>query len=140
LIFIDTSFFFAVFSDRDRRHAQAMECLAGFKTHGRPSELFLTTNHVVFETIALARSKAGYALAVTAGEELLSGGLARIHHASPEEERAAFEYLKKHSDKDYSAVDCLSFVLMLKLGITEALAFDEDFAHRFIVRPENATR
>lgn len=136
MIFVDTSFFFAVFSDRDRWHVQALECLNGLKNRGRPSDLFLTTNHVVFETIALASSKAGHALAVTAGEELLSGQLARIHHASPEEERAAFEYLKKHDDKEYSAVDCLSFVLMLKLGITEVLAFDEDFGHRFVVRPE----
>lgn len=140
MIFIDTSFFFAVFSDRDRRHAQAMECLADFENRGRPGDLFLTTNHVVFETIALARSKAGHALAVAAGEELLSERLARIHHASPEEERAAFEYFRKHSDKDYSAVDCLSFALMLKLGISEALAFDEDFSHRFVVRPAGAMR
>lgn len=110
----------------------------GLQESGRPSDHFLTTNHVVFETIALARSKAGHALAVSAGEELLSGRLVRIHHASPEEERAAFEYLKKHSDKDYSAVDCLSFTLMLKLGISEALAFDEDFGHRFVVRPAGA--
>ena len=34
-IFIDTSFFFAIFSARDRRHAEAMGCLALIrkKTH-----------------------------------------------------------------------------------------------------------
>ncbi len=51
MIFVDASFFFAVFSDRDRWHAQALECLNGLKNRGRPSDLFLTTNHVVFETI-----------------------------------------------------------------------------------------
>ena len=35
----------------------------------------------------------------------------------------------------YSAVDCLSFVVMLKQGINEALSFDSDFARRFVVRP-----
>jgi predicted nucleic acid-binding protein len=52
-----------------------------------------------------------------------------------EEHGAAFEYLKRHRDKKYSAVDCLSFVVMEKLGIREALAVDSDFQHRFIARP-----
>ncbi len=32
-------------------------------------------------------------------------------------------------------VDCLSFVVMERLGIREALAVDEDFTHRFNARP-----
>ena len=32
-------------------------------------------------------------------------------------------------------MDCLSFVVMEKLGIREALAFDSDFGHRFVIRP-----
>ena len=61
--------------------------------------------------------------------------MARIHQATVEDERAAFEYLKKPRDKEYSAVDCLSFVVMDKLGISEALAVDDDFTHRFVARP-----
>jgi predicted nucleic acid-binding protein len=61
--------------------------------------------------------------------------LARIHQASPEEEKSAFDYLRRHRDKDYSAVDCLSFVMMDKLGIHEALAIDEHFTHRFVAKP-----
>jgi predicted nucleic acid-binding protein len=136
VIFIDTSFFLAVFSVRDEWHEKAMKCLAGYEAARRPSDLFVTSNHVVFETITVARSKAGHTRAVAAGEELLSGRMARIHRATDEEERAAFEYLKKYRDQDYRPVDCLSFVLMEKLGISEALSFDAHFSHRFIVRPE----
>jgi predicted nucleic acid-binding protein len=32
-------------------------------------------------------------------------------------------------------LDCLSFVVMEKLGIREAFAVDADFTHRFIARP-----
>ena len=32
-------------------------------------------------------------------------------------------------------MDCLSFVVMETLGIREALAFDGDFGHRFVMRP-----
>jgi predicted nucleic acid-binding protein len=66
--------------------------------------------------------------------------MARIHHASVEEEREAFAYLHKYHDKEYSAVDCLSFVVMDKLGITEAWAVDSDFGHRFVVRPGPASQ
>lgn len=81
------------------------------------------------------RYRISHERAVFVGERLYSEKIARIHHASVEEQRAAFDYLKGHGDKKYSAVDCLSFVVMERLGIREALAVDEDFTHRFIARP-----
>ncbi len=83
----------------------------------------------------MARYEAGHELAVKVGEMLYAEKLARLHRTTGEEEATAFEYLKKHADKEYSAVDCLSFVVMEKLGIREALAFDSDFGHRFVMRP-----
>lgn len=59
----------------------------------------------------------------------------RFTGPTPDEERAAFNYFKRHTDQAYSLVDCLSFVVMEKLGIREALAVDADFTHRFIARP-----
>lgn len=76
-------------------------------------------------------------MAVRAGELLFSGKLVSVHRTPEEDELAAFEYMRLHSDKRYSAIDCLSFVVMLKLGIGEALTFDRrDFSHRFIVKPD----
>jgi hypothetical protein len=66
--------------------------------------------------------------------------LARIHWASPDEERAAFAYFKRHDDQTYSFVDCLSFVVMEKLGIDEALAVDSDFTHRFLLQARGSPR
>ncbi len=134
MIFVDTGFFFALLSERDPDHARA---LAVFKTlQGKNlKELLVTTNHVVFETITLAQARAGHSLAVAVGDILYGEQMARIHRASFDEERAAFEYLRKHRDKGYSSVDCLSFVVMESLGIQEALAIDGHFTHRFIARP-----
>ena len=79
------------------------------------------------ETITLVRykgsreSKAAHALAVEVGSALHAGTLARIHWTTPEDERAAFKYLERHADQEYSMVDCLSFVVMEKQGIREAL-------------------
>ena len=103
--------------------------------HRRLPEAFLTTDHVIFETITLTRTRIGHERAVFVGERLYSEKMARIHRASFEEQRAAFDYFKRHSDKKYSTVDCLSFVVMESLGIREALAVDEDFTHRFVTRP-----
>ena len=101
----------------------------------RLSELCLTTNHVVFESITLARGSLHHRAAVEMGERLYDESMARIHWATPEEEYEAFEYLKRYDDKEYSSIDCLSFVIMEKHDIKEALTVDRDFTHRFIARP-----
>ena len=134
MTFVDTSFFVALLDPRDKNHSRAVEAIEAFENR-RLKDLLLTTNNVVLETITVARYEAGHALAVKAGEMLYGERLARLHRATAEEEAAAFAYLKKYEDKEYSAVDCLSFVVMEKLGIREALAFDSDFGHRFVMRP-----
>jgi len=134
VIFVDTSFFVALLDPRDKNHSRAVEAFEKFEGK-RLSTLLLTTNNVVLETITVARYEAGHALAVKAGEMLYAEKLARLHRTTAEEEAAAFAYLKKYEDKEYSSVDCLSFVVMEKLRIQEALAFDSDFGHRFVMRP-----
>lgn len=136
MIFLDTGFVFALVSAKDQHHERVREVFESL--HGeRLADSLLTTNHVVAETLTLAR-KLGHDKAVRLGERLYAEKVARIHWATPDEEKAAFAYLKKHDDKDYSFVDCLSFVVIEKLGIREAWAgaVDSDFTHHgFIVRP-----
>jgi len=134
VIFVDTSFLFPLLSTHDRDHPRVREVFEGFGNRRLPDYL-LTTNHVVGETITLARVRGGHDLAVSVGHYLYSEKMARIHWARPEQEKAAFAYLAKHADKDYSFVDCLSFVVMDAFGISEAWAVDSDFTHRFVVRP-----
>jgi predicted nucleic acid-binding protein len=132
--FVDTGFFFAFFSARDPDHTRAREAFEGFKDQHLPSVL-LTTDHVVSETITLCRVRMGHSEAVFVGEHLYTEKMVQIRRVSFEEQRTAFEHFKRHSDKKYSMVDCLSFVVMESLGIREALAVDDDFTHRFIARP-----
>ena len=134
MIFVDTSFFIALLDPQDTNHARAVEALQAFQGK-RLSDLLLTTNNVVLEAITVARYEVGHALAVKAGQLLYGEKLARLHRTTAEEEAAGFAYLQKHADKEYSAVDCLSFAVMEGLGIHEALAFDSDFGHRFVMRP-----
>lgn len=133
MIFLDTGFLFALVSRRDAHHKRVVEVFREFQ-NVRLQDHLLTTNHVIAEAITLTL-KIGHDKAVKLGDQLYGEKLARIHWAAPDEERAAFEYFKRHQDQTYSVVDCLSFVIMEKLGIHEALAVDSDFTHRFIVRP-----
>ncbi len=134
MIFVDTSFFFALFSEEDVNHRRVVEVVESLPRASFP-DLLVTTDHVVFETITLVRYRVSHQRAVFVGERLYAEHMARIHRTTFDEQRAAFEYLARHDDKKYSSVDCLSFVVMEKLGIREALAVDADFTHRFIARP-----
>jgi predicted nucleic acid-binding protein len=140
VIFLDTSFLFPLFAVHDPDHQRVRQVMEGYRGK-RMAERVLTTNHVVAETITLVRykgsrqSEAAHALATEVGSALYAGTLARIHWSTAEDERAAFEYFKRHTDQEYSMVDCLSFVVMEQHGIREALAVDSDFAHRFTALP-----
>jgi predicted nucleic acid-binding protein len=134
VILVDTGFFFALASANDPHHERAREVFARFKGQDL-SRLLITTNHVVAETITLTQAKIDHTAAVLMGEQLYNEKLARIHWSTPAEEKAAFAYLSRHRDKGYSFVDCLSFVVMDELGITEALAVDKHFTHSFTAHP-----
>jgi predicted nucleic acid-binding protein len=134
VIFVDTSFFAALLLPKDanhRRAAQAVEELGQVWL----SDILLTTNNVILETITVARYEGNHKTAVRAAELLYGGTMARLYRTTAEDEAEAITYLRRHDDKEYSAVDCVSFVVMLKHSITEALAFDDDFSHRFVMRP-----
>ena len=133
MIFLDTGFIFALISKRDAHHQRVVDVFRTFKDL-RLADHLLTTNHVVAEAITLTR-KIGHDQAARLGDQLYREKLARIHWASPDEERDAFAYFKQHEDQTYSFVDCLSFVVTEKLGISEACAVDSDFTHRFVARP-----
>lgn len=132
--FVDTSFFFALAVADDRDHDRVRAVFEEFEAK-RLQDLWLTTNHVVLETIRLAKRVAGQDAAVAIGERLYSEQLARIHWTTPREEKDAFTYLARHHDQGYSPVDCISFVVMEAYGMREALTLDRHFTHHFIARP-----
>ncbi len=133
-VFVDTGFFFALASRKDPDHERVREDFETFDPVRLP-ELWITTNHVVFETIRLARRRITHEAAVSMARRLYGQKLARIHWATPKEEKDAIDYLARYRDKKYSPVDCLSFVVMDAYGIGEALTLDKDFTHRFVARP-----
>jgi predicted nucleic acid-binding protein len=127
-VFVDTGGFVALLVAEDRAHARA----AGlFEQAASDKWRLFTTNSVVVETysVLLARARNGRAAAIGFLEAVttdVSHGLA-IKRISPTDEANAYALLRAHTDKDYSLCDALSFVVMERLGITEAMAFDRHF-------------
>jgi len=90
MIFVDTGFLFALASEKDPDHERVREVFEQFDPE-HLAELLITTNHVVFESITLARSSIHHRAAVEMGERLCDESLARIHWATSQDEYEAFE-------------------------------------------------
>jgi Predicted nucleic acid-binding protein, contains PIN domain len=124
LIFADTSFLVAAVDDRDQHYEAARQLLQ--KTSDRR---IVTTNQVRGETWTTLRRKLWHGKAVefldSIGGEDQRIGVARV---SEELEIEALDWLRRHDEREYSFVDATSFAYMRARRITEALAFDGDFA------------
>jgi uncharacterized protein len=81
----------------------------------------------VSETITLLRYKVGWAFAVNFGDKIRAGQLAELERISPADEDAAWGIFLRYRDHTFSFVDCTSFALMERLGLTTAITLDEDF-------------
>jgi uncharacterized protein len=122
VIFVDTSFWIAQQLERDSRHKDAKRLELALSRSA-----LTTSNAVVAETWTYLRRKAGHERAITWLDhfQLAVRGVERI---SEQLESQAWSWLRVHDERPYSFVDATSFALMHKLGISEALAFDGDFA------------
>jgi uncharacterized protein len=123
VIFVDTSFWYALIMRRDRRHREARRL---FEARGEGQ--LVSTNHVQGETWTLMNYRDGHQAAMTFLSQTESTERLALHFVSSEVEDDAWEWLRRHDERPYSFVDATSFALMRRLRIREALAFDGDFA------------
>jgi predicted nucleic acid-binding protein len=94
------------------------------------AEPLLTTDYVVDETLTLLRSRRQPQLALTLGDQFFRGEIAQIDFLDEGEIRLAWEVFRRYSDKEWSFTDCTSKVVIEKLQIATAFAFDHHF-HQF---------
>ena len=123
-VFLDTGYLVAVEAGDDQHHSVAIEHWRQFLRN--PSQL-VTTSFVLDEVVTFFTSRGRHAKAVDLGRRLLSSPSVRLVHVDEDLLRAALEYLERRPDKRFSLTDCISFVLMGRLGIQQALAFDVHF-------------
>ena len=124
-VFVDSGGFFALLVAEDASHRIAD---ALFARAVSDRWRLATTNAVVFETYALLvnRVRNGRELAVRFLDEL-DNGFCHVHRVSPSDEKKAADLLRAHKDKTYSFCDALAFVVMQRLRIKDAIAFDRHF-------------
>jgi len=123
-VFLDTGYLVAVEAVDDQHHSVAIKHWLQFLRN--PAQL-VTTSFVLDEAVTFFTSRGRHAKAIDLGRRLLSSPSVRLVHVDEDLLRAAFEYLERRPDKRFSLTDCISFVLMNRLGIQQALAFDAHF-------------
>ena len=121
-VFVDTGAWYALAATDDVSHERAVAAV------GAHAGRLATTDHVLVETWAVARSRRNRSAADALVATILGRNLAELLVAGPEDVRAALAIGERFADQDFSLVDRTSWVVMERHGIDEAVSFDADFA------------
>jgi predicted nucleic acid-binding protein len=120
-VFADTSYFIALLSETDEWHDAAVEWSG--KLLGRQ-----VVTEYVFVELGSALSRVGdRRLYVPFVEQVLAEEGTDFIPASGDLFRRGLALFGKRPDKDWSLVDCISFVVMRQRRLTEALTLDHHF-------------
>jgi len=126
-VLVDTGAWYALADRTDRHHQAARE----FYEQQAGTASLVTTDLVIAETFALLSAHMGRPAALTHWGALRE---ARIPVLAPDpaDLEAAWRIAQAYSDQRLSFVDCTTFAMMERLGITDAFAFDTHFlVYRF---------
>jgi predicted nucleic acid-binding protein len=120
-IFVDTGAWFARFVPTDRDYPAAREWFAQ-NTHP-----LLTTDYVVDELLTVLKVRGEFQRALEVGPLFFSGEVCYLEWVTHDDITDACRVFVTYRDKAWSFTDCVSLVVMERLGITTAAAFDEHF-------------
>ncbi len=124
-VFVDSGGFFALLAREDQFHDRAQSL---FQRANDERWRLVTTNVVVIETytLLLTRSQSGRDNAIRFLDMIKDDGY-NVERVRKADEERAIALVRAHQDKAYSLCDALSFVVMERLRIQEAIAFDRHF-------------
>jgi uncharacterized protein len=120
-VFADTFYFLALLDSREKFHAPATQI-------SRDPELRLVTTEWVLAEFGNAYSdpqdRADF---VSLYRSLINHPRVKIIPADTRFFQRGVDFFEQRPDKEWSLVDCLSFIVMRDEGITEALTGDKHF-------------
>ncbi len=136
-IFVDAWAWLALHNPRDNFHEVALATYDELLDQGYQ---LVTTNFVLAETYTNLRRWGSARLSIKFGNSLLpitETGALEIIRVNAEDEAAAWILFEKYDDLlDLSYIDCASFAVMQRLGLSEVLTGDKHFALMgFTIRP-----
>jgi predicted nucleic acid-binding protein len=120
-VFADSFYFFALVSEDDVKHQEALDFATTFV-----GEL-VTTGWILTELgDGLARPTWRECF-LELHEKLVANSRVQVEPCSDSLLNAGIELYRRRPDKSWSLTDCISFVVMQREGISEALTGDHDF-------------
>lgn len=129
-VFVDTSGFYAVLDSSDPFHSRAT---TAFERAEKDSWTLLTTNYVTHETWALVQNRLGW----NALDEFLDVMLPMCHVEFVDSTLLALGVARcrQARHRQLSLTDCISFEVIQRQRITEAIASDAQFSRERIRMP-----
>ena len=125
-IYVDTSGWGNLVDTLQEFHAETKTIYLNAKQNG---SRLVTTNYVIAELVALLSSplRIPRNKSIKFIESIKSSALVDIVHIDEDLDAKSWELLKNRADKNWSLVDCSSFVVMQENKILEALTTDHHF-------------
>ena len=120
-VFADAFYFLALLNPKDKAHEQAVAAAASLQ-----GEL-VTTAWVLTELADAMSAPANRLEFIATLEDLQNDPDVLIFSANPDLFDEGIQLFKKRPDKEWSLTDCISFVVMSREEITEALTGDHHF-------------
>lgn len=121
MIFLDTSAIYALADKADPHHETAYK---KFNLALKSWEIFLIHNYILVESTALLQARLGLRPALLFLNDAKAFDMEwvdlALHHEAEKE-------LERIGKRGISLVDCASFIVMKRRGVSKALAFDPDF-------------
>ena len=125
-IFVDTAGWASFFVAVEPFHELAGTLIRSVRHTGRPA---ITTNYVLAELAALLISplRVSHPRRLEFVDSVRRAGWIDVVHIDKDLDSRSWVFMARHDDKDFSLVDCSSFVVMSELGISSALTTDHHF-------------
>ena len=137
--FIDTSGWASAFDDQQPDHQAA---IAAFKQMRKSNFKIITSNYVIAELVSLFHSplRIPRPQIFKTIDTIKTYPYLEIIYIDPEIDAAAWNLCKTRPDKNWSLVDCTSFVIMQQFDIQQALTTDRHFEQAGFIRLLNSRR
>lgn len=123
-IFVDTSFFKAVFDPKDDFHKQA--AVVWEKLSGENS-ILITSNYILDEAFTLLKMRCGKVAVSKFRDDIAQSDRFRLIRALTSDEANAWNWFL-NDWSDLSFTDCVSFAIMKRLNTKRVATFDNHFA------------
>lgn len=118
----DTSALLAMTLKDDRHHARAKAFL-----QSHPQARFVVTDLILSELVTRLRARVSADRAVAAARSLLASRRYEVLFVDAVILDGGLQLMERFADQPLSLADCVSFEVMVRLHLTAAFAFDDDF-------------